>query len=92
YNFIHPLYVASGAERYGYSNEEVTALMAEAATKAELADRVPLYQEAQRLIVEDQPVVYIRYPVSYFVVRDGVTGLLNHPIFNADKFTRVELP
>ncbi len=92
YNFLHPLYVASGANRYGYSNERVTELMAEAATKAELADRVPLYEEAQRLIVEDLPVVYIRYPVSYTVVRPGVTGVLNHPIFNADKFMQVQLP
>lgn len=92
YNFLHPLYVASGANRYGYSNERVTELMEQAATIADLEDRVPLYKEAQRLIVEDVPVVYIRYPVSYSVVRPGVTGLLNHPIFNADKFMLVELP
>jgi len=92
YNFLHPLYVASGANRYGYSNAKVAELLAEAATKANLADRVPLYKEAQRLIVGDVPVVYIRYPVSYTVVRPGVTGVLNHPIFNADKFTLVELP
>jgi len=92
YNFLHPLYVAGGANRYGYSNAKVAELLAEAATKANLADRVPLYKEAQRLIVDDVPVVYIRYPVSYTVVRPGVTGVLNHPIFNADKFTLVELP
>src|SRR5690606_2317322 len=92
YNFLHPLYVASGAERYGYSNPEVAAILEEAKTMASLEDRVPLYEEAQRLIVEDIPVIYIRYPVSYSVVREGVTGLLNHPIFNADKFTQVQLP
>ncbi len=92
YNFLHPLYVAGGANRYGYVNERVTELMAQAATIADLEDRVPLYEEAQRLIVEDVPVVYMRYPVSYSVVRPGVTGLLNHPIFNADKFMQVELP
>jgi peptide/nickel transport system substrate-binding protein/oligopeptide transport system substrate-binding protein len=92
YNFLHPLFVASGANRYGYTNDRVTELMAEAATVANLEDRVPLYEEAQRLIVEDVPVVFMRYPVSYEVVRPGVTGLLNHPIFNADKFTQVQLP
>ena len=92
YNFLHPLYVATGAQRYGYSNPRVAELLEEAKTMAELEDRVPLYQEAQRLIVEDVPVVYIRYPVSYSVVREGVTGLLDHPIFNADKFMLVQLP
>jgi ABC-type transport system substrate-binding protein len=53
---------------------------------------VPLYLEAQRIIVAYQPVVFIRYPVSYSVVRPGVTGVLNHPIFNADKFTQIQLP
>jgi len=92
YNFLHPLYVASGAQRYGYTNERVAELLEQAKTMASLEDRVPLYEEAQRLIVEDVPVVYIRYPVSYFVVREGVEGILNHPIFNADKFTLVQLP
>ena len=91
YNFLHPLYVASGAERYGYSNPEVEEIVAEAATISELEERVPLYQEAQRLIVEDIPVIYIRYPVSYSVVRPEVTGILNHPIFNADKFMQVQI-
>ena len=85
------LYVASGADRYGYSNPEVAEIVGEAATKGELSERVPLYQEAQRLVVEDVPVVYIRYPVSYYAVRPGVTGILNHPIFNADKFMEVTI-
>ncbi len=92
YNFLHPLYVASGANRYGYSNPEVADLLEQAVSKASLADRVPLYEEAQRIIVDDVPVLYIRYPVSYSVVRPGVEGVLNHPIFNADKFTQIELP
>jgi len=92
YNFLHPLYVAQGAQRYGYSNPRVAELLEQAKTFADLDDRVPLYQEAQRLIVEDVPVVYIRYPVAYSVVREGVEGLLTHPIFNADKFMQVKLP
>ena len=92
YNFLHPLYVASGAQRYAYENPRVAELLEQAKTMGDLEDRVPLYMEAQRLIAEDVPVVYIRYPVSYEVVREGVTGLLNHPIFNADKLTQVRLP
>src|SRR5690606_37262875 len=92
YNFLHPLYVASGANRYGYTNDRVTELLAEAATKADLADRVPLYQEAQRIIVEAGPVFCVRYPVSYAVVRPGVRGVRSHPTLNADKFMQVELP
>ncbi|MDQ3396304.1 MAG: ABC transporter substrate-binding protein [Deinococcota bacterium] len=91
YNFLHPLFVASNAQRYGYENPEVTALVEEAATEPELEDRIPLYQQANRLITEDVPVVYLRYPVSYYAVRPGVEGILNHPIFNADKFMLVDL-
>ena len=58
---------------------------------SELENRVPLYQEAQQRVVEDIPVVYIRYPVTYYAVRPEVTGILNHPIFNAEKFMQVEV-
>ena len=91
YNFLFPLYVASGSERYGYTNEEVTSLLEQAATMPNLEDRVPLYQEAEKLVTDDVPVVYIRYPVSYFAVSENVSGLLNHPIFNADKFMQVSV-
>ena len=90
YNFLHPLYVASGAERYAYSNDEVTALINEAATLGDLEDRIPLYQQAEDLIVEDVPVMFFRHPVSYSAVSPDVDGLLTHPIFNADKFLLVE--
>jgi peptide/nickel transport system substrate-binding protein/oligopeptide transport system substrate-binding protein len=91
YNFLYPLYVADGSQRYAYSNPKVAALLQKAITLPNLDDRIPLYQQAQKLIVQDVPVVYIRYPVSYYAVRPGVTGILNHPIFNADKFMRVEI-
>ena len=90
YNFLHPLFVARAPE-FGYDNPEVADILAEAATKAELEARVPLYEEAEKLIVDDAPMVFIRYPVSYFATRKGVSGILNHPIFNADKFMQVEL-
>ena len=90
YNFLHPLFVARAPE-FGYDNPEVTKLLAEAATKADLEARVPLYQEAEKMIIDDAPMVFIRYPVSYYAVKEGVTGILNHPIFNADKFMTVEL-
>lgn len=90
YNFLHPLFVARASE-FGYDNPRVVEALAEAATKAELSERIPLYQEAEGLIVEDAPVIFIRYPVSYYAVRPGVEGILNHPIFNADKFMLVDL-
>ncbi|HLR46044.1 MAG TPA: ABC transporter substrate-binding protein [Deinococcales bacterium] len=90
YNFLHPLYVASGAQRYGYENPEVTALLEEAATKGSMEERQPLYEQAEDLIVEDVPVMYFRHPISYSAVRPEVDGLLTHPIFNAEKFLLVE--
>lgn len=90
YNFLHPLFVARAPE-FGYNNPRVVEILAEAASEADLEARVPLYREAEALITEDVPMVFIRYPVSYYTIREGVTGLLNHPIFNADKFTQVEV-
>lgn len=91
YNFLHPLYVASGAQRYAYSNDEVTALVEKAAATADFDERMPMYQEIEKLIVEDIPVVYLRHPVVYSAEAKNVSGLLNHPIFNADKFVLVEI-
>ncbi len=90
YNFLHPLYVAAGAQRYNYHNPEVTELVNRAATLGSLEERIPLYQQAEDLIVADVPVMYFRHPVAYTAIRPEVSGLLMHPIFNADKFLLVE--
>lgn len=90
YNFLHPLYVAAASQRYGYENAEVKALIEEAATKGTLEERLPLYEQAEDLIVDDVPVMYFRHPTAYSAVRPEVSGLLTHPIFNADKFLLVE--
>jgi ABC-type transport system substrate-binding protein len=90
YNFLHPLFVARGGE-FGYDNPELRELLAEAATLAELEARAPLYARSNRLVAEDTPLVFIYYPLTYYAVAENVTGILNHPIFNAEKFTQVAL-
>lgn len=90
YNFLHPLFVARAGE-FGYDSPELQGLLEEAATKAELEARVPLYEQGNRLVAEDVPLVFIYYPLTYYAVSENASGILNHPIFNADKFTQVEL-
>lgn len=89
YNFLQPLFVDLGPIRFNYSNDEVTALLAEAATLGDIEDRIPLYQQAEDLVVADVPVMFFRHPIAYTAIRPEVSGLLVHPIFNADKFLLV---
>jgi peptide/nickel transport system substrate-binding protein len=57
-----------GANTTGYSNPRVDELLERAATIFEPARRRPLYHEAEALIVDDAPYVFLNYTAEFAVM------------------------
>jgi oligopeptide transport system substrate-binding protein len=79
-NFLTDLFsCASGNNNMQYCNEDFDALLAEAAVTQELEEQIPLYNEAQEILVEDAPVIPISWGGRFTLVKPWVEGLLVTP-------------
>ena len=63
----------------GYSNPDFDALVDEADTTVDPDVRMELYQQAQDLLVDDSPVVFMRNNVNSYLVKPWVTGVVTTP-------------
>jgi ABC-type transport system substrate-binding protein len=64
-----------------YSNPRVNALLGRANRETDRALRLRLYQEAEQLIVDDAPWVFLYYPISYALRQPWVKGFALHPVW-----------
>ncbi len=77
HNFLYDLAgCGSGNNNTGYCNEEADALMAEAAVTPNLEDQVPLYNQAQEIIMNDSPMLMIRFSSRFTLVKPWVQDLV----------------
>lgn len=80
------MYVTNGENNCtGFSNAEYDKLIAEAAREPDTSKRIELLQSAERLLMEEMPIIPIYYYVSRNMVRPRVRGLYNtlqdmHPL------------
>lgn len=63
-----------GGNRGFYSNKKVDALLDSARAELDMAKRVPLYADAQRLLSDDSPYVYLWYKLNHVVTAKNVKG------------------
>jgi oligopeptide transport system substrate-binding protein len=66
----------SGNNDEGYDSPEFDKLIADAGLKPVLDDALPLYNQAQELLVDDAPAVFTRWRVQNYEVRPWVTGTI----------------
>jgi oligopeptide transport system substrate-binding protein len=75
-NFLTDLYTCtSGNNNMKYCNEDFDALMADAAVEPDLDTQVGLYNQAQEMLVEDAPVIFISWGGRFTLVKPTVTNL-----------------
>ena len=75
------LFGSDSADNYtGYHNAEVDALLGEASGVVDAEARVPLYEAAQRLLLDDGAVLPLYYDVGYTLVRPEVHGVEISPL------------
>lgn len=63
-----------------YSNEEVDQLLAEGRQTIGKENRIPIYEEAQRIIAEDAPALFVMNEAMRNVIRDDVQGFSDNGI------------
>ena len=79
-NFLYPLFVTGGDNNYGqYSNADVDKGLLEARAIASDDDRVAKYQEVDKLIAEDMPVIPLFYYKHQMVCSQRVKSLYMDP-------------
>jgi oligopeptide transport system substrate-binding protein len=77
HNFLYDLAgCGSGNNNTGYCNEEADALMAEAAVTPNLEDQIPLYNQAQEIIMNDSPMLMIRFSSRFTLIKPWVQDLV----------------
>ncbi len=65
----------SGNNNMGYCNPAVDALLAEAASKATLAEQVPLYNQAQEMVMADAPLIPQTFGARFSLKKPWVQNL-----------------
>ena len=63
-----------------YSNPEVEALLREAEPIADMKKRYALYDQAEKIVVDDAPWVFLYYPVTYIIRQPWVHDYVINPM------------
>jgi peptide/nickel transport system substrate-binding protein len=84
---MYPLFHSSqwtpnGPNRAMYKNEKFDALLAEARHVTDQAKRAALYREAQRILVDDAPWVFVDHEIQIAAISKRVQGFKLHPSFD----------
>jgi ABC-type transport system substrate-binding protein len=80
-NFLDILYHSDSTQNLGgFSDEEIDTLLEEARIEADVAQRLALYQEAERRIVAQAPVVFTSHGISAVLVNPDLEGYVLTPI------------
>lgn len=75
-----------------YGNPVVDRMLAQARTTVDDGARLDLYRKAQRVIVEDVPMVFLFHEIRVSAYNTRVAGLqLNAQSYPLDRFSRIDL-
>lgn len=73
-----------GANIFGLENPEIDALIDEGLIVTEPNERLQIYGEAQELIVEEMPCVFLFVPIEFEVIRFNVENWVFNPSGNIE--------
>jgi peptide/nickel transport system substrate-binding protein len=76
YGYFHS---QGGNNRNGYNNPEVDKLLDQARAVADPAERTKIYAQATKIIAEDAPMIFIRFPAEVKVWLPAVQGFVHIP-------------
>ena len=80
-NFADVLFHTGAQQNLGnYSNPALDALLDQARVEQDVSKRVQLYQQAEQIIVQDAPALFLSHGVTYTLVKPYVKGFVLTPI------------
>lgn len=63
-----------------YANPEVDKLLAKVQSVTDEQQRAKLYQQAEQMIVDDAPVLFLYHPNSMYLKGKNVYGIKGNPL------------
>lgn len=80
-NFADVLFHTGAEMNKGhYSNPELDGILEAARVEPDVATRIELYQQAEQMIVDDAPALFLYYSESYELVKPYVQGYVLAPV------------
>ena len=80
-NFADVLFHTGAQQNTGnYSNPALDAVLDRARLERDVTRRIALYQQAEQLIVQDAPALFLSHDISYVLVKPYVKGYVLTPI------------
>jgi len=80
-NFADVLFHSGAPQNHGgYSNLQLDTLLESARIEPDVTKRIAMYQQAERIIVDDAPVLFTTHSLSFILVKPYVKGYVNTPI------------
>jgi oligopeptide transport system substrate-binding protein len=80
-NFADVLFHTGAQQNTGnYSNPALDAILDQARVEKDGTKRIQFYQQAEQMIVQDAPVLFISHDLSYSLVKPYVKGFVYTPI------------
>ena len=80
-NFADVLFHTDSSQNEGhYSNPTLDALLEEARVEQDPVKRMEMYQQIEEMIVEDAPVLFTTYSLSYVLVKPHIKGYVMTPV------------
>ena len=86
-NFLYPLFYSTSTDNFTmYNNPEVDAMLDQARSTPDQDERFKVYQEIERMVLEEAPVIPLMFYKTSRVYSDGVGGYIR----TADDLTPME--
>lgn len=79
YPLFHSSNFGEAGNRTFFATDELDALLEEARQSSDEDERLELYREAQEILVEEAPMLYIHHSEFLLAVSEDVEGLWQHP-------------
>ena len=80
-NFADVLFHSGSSQNHGdYSNSELDTLLEAARIERDVTKRIEMYQQAERMIVDEAPVLFTVHSLSFQLVQPYVKGFIYTPI------------
>ena len=80
-NFADILFHTGAQQNIGnYSNPALDAILDQARVEQDVTKRIQLYQQAEQIIVQDAPALFMSHNVTYMLVKPYVKGFVLTPI------------
>jgi oligopeptide transport system substrate-binding protein len=80
-NFADVIFHTGKGMNYGnYSNPTLDSVLEQARVEADVSKRIGMYQQAEKIIVEDAPAIFLTHSISYILVKPYVKGYILSPV------------